>query len=345
MDATIGVEGVMDHRESDELSYWRSQLMEYKRTGGAWYDGLLDPDSPLDGEIERHIKASGAAGLSRLSVLDLGCGPLSVLGKRGSNFGVEIVGIDPMADAYAAVLQEVGVTPPFTLRRGFGENLDEMFEPSTFDFVHSRNALDHCQDAPKVIKNMVDLAKDDTRILITVFQNEGEKAGYSGFHTWNFDEFNERITVWTPQVAHFLENLTGGHPYTYTKKHIGQDPKHPHEFTICIQKVHRDLSKYQEVAPGVFALMSRESGWLVLHAVGQLDPQYDVFMHVYDDAGNATPITFRWYPDSPIRAFRLPIQSPAYVSIGQFEPQYASNAEFESYRNLWVSEVRPNYPY
>lgn len=309
----------MEHREADEFLYWRNEFQNYKQGSNPWYDSLLSKDSEVSAVISTAIQDSPCKNQNNIKVLDVGCGPLSVVGKKGSGYTVDVIGVDPMADMYKQILSECGVEQPFESLRGFGETLDEMFEVETFDFVHSRNALDHCQDAPKVLKNMINLLKDDCKLHFTVYQNEGEKSGYSGFHTWNFDEFNKRICVWTPEEAHFLDNILEGYPYTFTKKHIGEHPEHPYEFSVQVSKVTRDLSKYQEICKGVYALVSK-GGWVVLHCTRDIDTQYDCFIHAYDENGTVENLTFRWYSKIKWRFLRIPSNNTTSLTIGQFKP-------------------------
>lgn len=336
----------MDHREEDEISYWRGKFEEYKKSGDKWFDVLLNDQSPLDVVIEREIKNSAANKNDRVKVLDVGCGPLSSLGKNGTNFRIDITGIDPMAESYKELLGSYGISPQFNMMRGVGEEIDQMFEPESFDFVHSRNALDHCFDVPKVLRNLIFAAKEDCKIYFRVFRNEAEGADYSGFHSWNFDTFADRVCVWTPAEIHFLDRIIDGFPYRVASgNEHGGETLTDREIAVVIHKTTRNLERYNEFKPGLFSLFSKKENWLVLHATQQVDDRYNFFVHPYFEQTMLKPFSFRWYPGMDWRFIPLPNTDLTHVVIGQFEPQYSSDGSVENYNNLWTSHIMPNYEY
>jgi SAM-dependent methyltransferase len=244
------------HGAEDEITYWSGVFKRYAEKGDRGIETLLSSEMPLQAEFREVLESYRNPEQDTLRVLDVGCGPLSVIGKL-ADFKLNITGVDPLADQYKALLSEHGLRPPHESLAGMGETLHTLFEPETFDFVHSSNALDHCEDPRVSISNMVRLAKPGTKIFINVYQNEAENAAYSGFHRWNFDELNGKIVVWNPGNIDFLDFIVDGLPYSYRCYHFRGNKKHPDQFDIIIHKCDFGHAAFKEVGPDVKAMFSR----------------------------------------------------------------------------------------
>ena len=136
----------MQNRYDDEVEYWKGALSNAFSSGAdsnSKYRKLLDVELELDPTIAKELPQPAPEGGWR--VLDVGCGPLTVLGKKFQNSRLNITGVDPLADQYMQMLTELGVVPPFEARQGFGEEVNRYFPHNHFDLVYSRNALDHSQ--------------------------------------------------------------------------------------------------------------------------------------------------------------------------------------------------------
>ena len=195
-----------------EVAFWRDFLLT---EGTQWDDpeiaedfrARVDPDAPL---AEPLILERLAAIPSReISILDVGAGPLTVLGKRYSGRTLKIVAVDPLADDYDRLLADAGIVPPVRTQRCGGEDLLDKFEPRTFDVVYARNALDHSADPVAIVRNMLGVAKPHGFVLLKHFRNEGESAGYEGLHQWNFDVRDGRPVVWSHAVEYDLSGEVG----------------------------------------------------------------------------------------------------------------------------------------
>jgi hypothetical protein len=92
-----------------EIDFWTRW---FTTKGLHWPDDYrrrLDPDSQLDEPliIER------LAGLGEeVAILDVGAGPLTILGKRYPGKSLRITPVDPLAREYDRLLAEFGVVPP-----------------------------------------------------------------------------------------------------------------------------------------------------------------------------------------------------------------------------------------
>jgi len=188
---------------SHELDFWTRWLTT---KGLHWpddYERRLDPDAPLtEPLIVERLDELG----DDVSVLDVGAGPLTILGKRYPGKSLRITPVDPLAREYDRLLGEFGVEPP--VRTGFcpGEQLLERFRPGEFDVAYARNSVDHSLDAPKVVRSMVELVRPGGYVLLRHVRREGERMRYSGFHQWNLDVEDGRLLLWNKVRRH---DLTG----------------------------------------------------------------------------------------------------------------------------------------
>ncbi len=78
----------------------------------------MDEAAPLaEQEIIRRI----ASGTDRIRILDVGAGPLTVLGKRLTGVQIDITAVDPLAGDYGTLLQRHGIAPPIRTQWCEGE--------------------------------------------------------------------------------------------------------------------------------------------------------------------------------------------------------------------------------
>ncbi|MGB7157944.1 MAG: methyltransferase domain-containing protein [Tepidisphaeraceae bacterium] len=183
----------------DELSFWD----DYLRTrGGEWPDEFaqrVNPDAPL---IEMAIVNRIRPGRRRARILDVGAGPLTILGKQLPGVTLDIIAVDPLADSYNELLERHGIIPPAKTRWCEGEKLAAKFKPDSFDFAYARNALDHAHDPLIVIEQMVTLVKPGGWVILRHRPNEAETAAYTGLHQWNFELVDGRFRVRSREAEH-----------------------------------------------------------------------------------------------------------------------------------------------
>lgn len=138
-------------------------------------------DMPLDPLIVPFLPVS-----ERVSILDVGAGPLTQVGFKHPGKIIDVTPIDPLADAYLGILTRAGVVAPVPTRYGLGENLLVDFTENTFDIAYSRNALDHAMDPLAVLWLMLRVTKRGGTVLIYTTTDAGIWNRYNGFHRWNF---------------------------------------------------------------------------------------------------------------------------------------------------------------
>jgi SAM-dependent methyltransferase len=201
-DAPAWQEGV-----SHEVQFWEDFIAS---EGRCWNDPAiaedfrirLDPEAPLDEpELAQLVSA---APTDEVSILDVGAGPLTVLGKRHPEKSLRVVPVDPLAVEYDRMLARAGIEPPVRTRFCFGEELLDRFGPEVFDFAYARNSLDHSADPLPIVRNMLAVVKKGGSVVLKHLPNEAERAHYDGLHRWNFDLVQGRPVVRSRTVEHDL---------------------------------------------------------------------------------------------------------------------------------------------
>jgi ubiquinone/menaquinone biosynthesis C-methylase UbiE len=135
-----------------------------------------------------------------VSILDVGAGPLTTLGKVWEGHRVEITAVDLLADSYDRILDDFGIKPAVRTVSCATEELVGRFGENRFDLVHVENALDHHADVVKAIEQMLRVAKVGGHIVMRHARNEGETQGYQGLHQWNLCIDDSDYLIWNPEV-------------------------------------------------------------------------------------------------------------------------------------------------
>jgi SAM-dependent methyltransferase len=187
---------------TDEIKFWE----EYLETKGLrWpdqYRARLAPDTPLQPELTELLQPVQDR---ELRLLDIGAGPLTVLGKRMDDRVVSIVATDALGEEYEKLLERYGLHPPVRTIACMGEKLLDLFPRNYFHLVYARNSLDHSLDPPLIIRSAIQLARADGCVVLRHHSREAEKAAYYGLHQWNFDLRDGKTLLWRPGTEYHLE--------------------------------------------------------------------------------------------------------------------------------------------
>ena len=185
-----------------ELDFWEGWLRE---RGGAWpedYVARIDPERRLDPAVESLIDRPLGA---EVRILDVGAGPLSVLGRHSARYEVDLVAVDALAQHYDALLARYGVQPPVRTLACCGEEVFAAFGEQAFDLVFSRNALDHMQDPLRALTAMLRTAKLGATLRVQVYECEGERENYVGMHQWNLLAGSGRLELFPRERTQALD--------------------------------------------------------------------------------------------------------------------------------------------
>jgi SAM-dependent methyltransferase len=194
-----------------ELAFWDHWL---KTKGFNWpeeYRRKIDPSAPI--LIPRRFLPSEATRLSRflpgarptISILDVGAGPLSIVGTRLRGVDVELVAVDPLADEYEALLAQHRIDPPVATQSCAAEELADVLGEARFDLVYCQNALDHSEDPLRGLEQMLRVVKPDRWVVLKHAVDEGEREAYVQLHDWNFNIEDGRFVIWNPTTRMFPE--------------------------------------------------------------------------------------------------------------------------------------------
>jgi SAM-dependent methyltransferase len=169
-------------RLDDEIGFW----IHYFGTDGAQFsnqDVVRKLSRQRDFAFER-LFATRLPG-NRLRVLDVGAGPVSVVGTRSSRYAITLVAVDPLAAAYSFITELFAVKPPVTTDFAIAEKLDAKFAPRSFDLVHARNCIDHALDPIRAMGQMASLVAAAGWMVLDHADHEGRHERYDGLHRWD----------------------------------------------------------------------------------------------------------------------------------------------------------------
>ena len=192
----------------DELNFWTTWFQGHGLSESEDYHRRTTPDSPVREHLKLLIDAPEGA---QVDVLDVGAGPVSIIGTKWPGREINVTAVDPLADQYNEMLDRLGVVPALRTQSGEAESLLSLFEPESFDFVYSCNALDHSHDPVLGIANMFELMKTGGKVRLEHNANEGENQRYRGLHQWNFDVRDERFVVWKKKTVVFVDEVLPAH--------------------------------------------------------------------------------------------------------------------------------------
>lgn len=200
---------------SETLFWW-----QWVRTGGdQWpedFDQRLNPRKPLIKAVATYVSRISS---DPIRILDVGAGPLTVLGYCLDGRNVEITAVDVLAKVYNRLLSIHGFVPPVPTIYADGECLDKIVRSDYFDFVYAQNSIDHSVRPHLVIEQMIKAAKPGCYILIRTHENEAASGDYGGLHPWNFTEKNGDFIIWNDRETSNMTELLIPRAIVRTERH------------------------------------------------------------------------------------------------------------------------------
>ncbi len=180
------------HRGSfQEIEFWDHWL---ETSGDKWPDDFAfrcDPNSQFQENLIPFLNDSQ----NKIRILDVGAGPLTILGKRWQDYEIEIVPTDALAEEYEKLLRRHNVNAPVQTLYIKGEEIGLHFLPDQFDLVYARNSVDHSENPLKVIRNMLGVVRPGAYVVLSHALREGKRASYSGLHQWDFYSQNNNFFI------------------------------------------------------------------------------------------------------------------------------------------------------
>lgn len=188
--------GTWNSRAPSEVDFW-SRWVE--TSGAKWPAGFkrkTDPEAPLLPEIEDFLSELGAGHSGTVEILDIGSGPLSVVGHLSPKHTVQLTLIDPLAEQYNEILDAAGVDGRLPRpQTGYFETALGQLGANRFDVVWCRNSLDHSLDPLLGLHNLIAMCKTGGGVLLKFHPNEADRGNYGGLHQWNLDKCENAIVL------------------------------------------------------------------------------------------------------------------------------------------------------
>jgi SAM-dependent methyltransferase len=195
----------------------------------------FDPAAEVEDPMLREVLARMPQ--QDVTILDVGAGPASTVGRRFGETSLEVVAVDPLADRYNRILDDAGLIPPVRTEALEGERLLERFGPDGFDIAYSRNALDHAIDPVLIVEQMVAVVRRGGYVLLRHARNEAVHQDYVQLHQWNFDEREGDFIVWRGhEETNVTERLAGRAELT-CRRDLGEEEDPSEEefgWIVCV---------------------------------------------------------------------------------------------------------------
>jgi ubiquinone/menaquinone biosynthesis C-methylase UbiE len=163
----IIVKNVWEAHLNDEVGYWQSMIAGTFHNKD-WVAGFRRRAAGVD-IAPSHLHEYLTSGQR---VLDVGSGPATVLGGVLKGKPINITAVDPLAGQYMELYSTHQINPLVKPIYGEGEHLSEVVS-GKYDFVYSRNALDHSYDPMKAIQEMIKVCADGGVVFFENVVNEG----------------------------------------------------------------------------------------------------------------------------------------------------------------------------
>jgi 2-polyprenyl-3-methyl-5-hydroxy-6-metoxy-1,4-benzoquinol methylase len=209
--AVVRAAGRLQSLRDGRLSYRERWSKRRTHESGYWTDSLAAPDARerFADRLDPNTVIAGKA-LTRaveevpreeISILDVGSGPLTSVGKTYPGKQIEVTAADALADEYVEALRKAKIEPLAPVVAVAGEDVASYFGSETFDVTYMSNALDHTADPILVLRNLVDVTKKDGRVALRHMKNEGERNSYFGIHLWNIECRDDRFVIWNRETT------------------------------------------------------------------------------------------------------------------------------------------------
>ncbi len=165
----------------EEAHFWDIYLQTKGLNGPKLFQKRMDPNLPLHERAQALLPDRES-----VTILDVGAGPMTNLGKIVPGKRIEIVAVDPLADIYDQLMLKHGVKPLVRTEQLAGESLLNRWAENTFDLVFASNCIDHSADPHQVFRQMIGVVKKGGYVLMEHCPNVAMRENYGGLHQWNF---------------------------------------------------------------------------------------------------------------------------------------------------------------
>lgn len=137
-------------------------------------------------------------------IADLGAGMFSTTGSTHHSATVHLYPSDMLADEFNKMIKDHkdNIIPVIPVEKE--DMLALTYLDDLFDIVHCANALDHCLDPLKAIKEMYRVCKPGGWIYLRHFENVAQYEGHKGMHQWNLCKEGDSCKIWNDENSFLL---------------------------------------------------------------------------------------------------------------------------------------------
>jgi len=154
-------------------------------------------------------------------IADLGAGVVSTTGSTWPGVKVHVYPSDIWANEYLRFYMKAGIERFIPVEKQDMMNLS--YSDNLFDIVHCTNALDHCIDPFKALKEMYRICDKGGWIYLRHRPNEGKKHRYTMQHQWNIEKRGSNCRFWNYQEEFWLSDCVRGFE-TVEKRELPNEP-------------------------------------------------------------------------------------------------------------------------
>jgi len=188
---------------SEEV-FWGRWLKQNRERVAA----LVDPERPFPEELLAFIEHVDGR---PVQVLEVGAGPVSVVGSKHPAKRIIVTPTDVLARQYERLLVKRGIRPPAPTIYADAERLVEQFGADAFDLVYATNCVDHMERPVLAIAQMLSVVCTGGHVVLLHELDEGAHQDYAGLHQWNLNvDGSGRFVIWNQQERHDVTGLLSG---------------------------------------------------------------------------------------------------------------------------------------
>ena len=196
-------------------------------------------------------------------MLDVGCGPVTSFAYLAHEGLADVVGVDPLASRYAALLAEFELESPAEQLDGAGEWLEQVLPQRSFDIVASRNSLDHHQCPALAWLRMFEHTRTGGVIVQSHSIREATKEGWKQLHQYDLypDEHHTHLKLDDFESNHMC--LTSGLPLEKVFSAANRNDDGTGWFTSIYRKVDTEVRAdyYASVLEHSSRALARRHDW------------------------------------------------------------------------------------
>jgi SAM-dependent methyltransferase len=179
----------------EERNYWTDWIASGGREFPEDYICRLDPSFPLQRHIARFAERLES---DAISILDVGAGPLTSIGKVHPTKNIRITATDLLAPKYDEILKKNNIRPVVRTIYADAHDLQNHFGSERFDIVYAQNSIDHTVNPMHVIDQMLSVTRLGGFVVLLHAENEGMNEGYQQLHKWDFECDNGQFIISGP---------------------------------------------------------------------------------------------------------------------------------------------------